>query len=442
VALGAHSGEFKDVAQVTKSVGGGNVMSPALEFRGVNFNGGPTASTVQVVVVRLDDAAAIERLAAIGHDDVNLAPGGHLFELGVHRGQGNLAPGLNNEVVELLGRDEAPNARESLSNLSFLGGIAGGDHVSSVVATELQFGMILNKLTGMVLDKRVAVALLSFSLALMGTTAASASPRQPIIVSGVSQWAALASQEVGGSFGHVSTHQPSVISLLSDPNADPHEHEATVRDATLVHQASLVIVNGAGYDTWLSKLTQSDHSVVLNVSSLTHTTVGHNPHLFYSLAAAIDVATALRQRLGAVAVHASVVLSQLHSLQRVVASIHQRCSGVPIAATEDVGGYLESDMGLNVVTSPTFRLAVGNGVDPSVAATAQALASITKHDAFIVDNLQTVTPLTNQLIARATSLGVPVIRLRETEVGANYVTFMSSVIRQMQGALHREGCWR
>jgi len=46
---------------------------------------------------------------------------------------------------------------------------------------------------------------------------------KPLIVSGVSEWGALAYQLVGAD--------AKVVSLLTDPNADPHEHEATISDA-------------------------------------------------------------------------------------------------------------------------------------------------------------------------------------------------------------------
>ena len=68
--------------------------------------------------------------------------------------------------------------------------------------------------------------------------------------------------------------------------------------------------------------------------------------------------------------------------------------GVPVAATEDVTTYLLDDAGLDIVTPEALRLAVGNGVDPSVRDLATALAQLKRHPAFLIDNMQTATPLT------------------------------------------------
>ena len=42
----------------------------------------------------------------------------------------------------------------------------------------------------------------------------------------------------------------SVVSIVTDPNTDPHEFESNTQDAEAIANASLVIVNGADYDDW------------------------------------------------------------------------------------------------------------------------------------------------------------------------------------------------
>ena len=58
----------------------------------------------------------------------------------------------------------------------------------------------------------------------------------------------------------------SATSFLNDSNADPHEFESSPQDAALVADASLVIVNGLGYDDFMQKLlgasTKPDRLVV------------------------------------------------------------------------------------------------------------------------------------------------------------------------------------
>src|SRR5665213_1589575 len=59
-------------------------------------------------------------------------------------------------------------------------------------------------------------------------------------------WGSLAGQ-IGGS-------KVKVTSIVSDPNADPHEYESSNADARAFATANYVILNGAGYDSWGNKL--------------------------------------------------------------------------------------------------------------------------------------------------------------------------------------------
>jgi hypothetical protein len=83
---------------------------------------------------------------------------------------------------------------------------------------------------------------------------------------------------------------------------------------------------------------------------------------------------------------------------------------------------------------------VGNGVDPSVRDLATALDQLKKHPAFLIDNVQTATPLTDELVAQAKSSHVPVIKVTETMRGRDYVGFMSGVVTKVKDALRTEGC--
>jgi zinc/manganese transport system substrate-binding protein len=263
---------------------------------------------------------------------------------------------------------------------------------------------------------------------------------KPVVVAGVSQWATLARQVAGPD--------ASVVSLLSDPNADPHQHEATTSDAAHVAQAAIVVENGAGYDTWLSKLVaaRSHRPVVINVAKLVHVATGANPHLFYSVSTAETFVQALVRTLdqrgisGGVATRSTKILGRLAATAKSVQALRAACRGVKVAATEDVTGYLLAEIGLKVVTPESFRLAIGNGVDPSVQDLAQAISQLQHHPAFLVDNVQTRTPLTQELVTQARSSHVAVISVTETMSGSDYVAWINAVIAKMRVALHHQGC--
>src|SRR5690242_9025587 len=97
------------------------------------------------------------------------------------------------------------------------------------------------------------------------------------IVAGENFWGSLVSQ-IGGS--HVQ-----VLSIVSDPNADPHEYESNTNNARAIAMANYVIENGAGYDSWADKLlsaSSAPNRKVLNVATLLGKKEGDNPHFWYS----------------------------------------------------------------------------------------------------------------------------------------------------------------
>src|SRR5579863_4374826 len=66
------------------------------------------------------------------------------------------------------------------------------------------------------------------------------------VVAAENTWGSLAAQ-LGGN-------RVDVVSIVSDPNADPHEYESNPADARDFAQANYVVVNGAGYDDWAQQL--------------------------------------------------------------------------------------------------------------------------------------------------------------------------------------------
>jgi len=291
--------------------------------------------------------------------------------------------------------------------------------------------MIIEKL---LLVVTVAVASFGFS------ACAADALTKPLIVSGVSEWGALAGQLVGSD--------AKVVSLLTDPNADPHDHEATISDAANVAKASVVLENGAGYDTWLEQLVSAQGAKVsvINVGKLMGVAPGKNPHLFYNPLAAIKFVKALTKLLehqrgySNIKVRSAALLAQLEAIQRSAESIAASCDHVKVAATEDVTSYLLKDARLDIVTPEALRLAVGNGVDPSVRDLATALDQLKKHPAFLIDNIQTATPLTGELAAQARSSHVPIIKVTETMRGTDYVRFLNGVVTKIKSDLKIAGC--
>ena len=92
------------------------------------------------------------------------------------------------------------------------------------------------------------------------------------------------------------------------------------------------------------------------------------------------------------------------------------------------------------MTPESLRLAIGNSVDPSVQELATALNQLRRHPAFLIDNIQTATPLTNEMVAQAGASHVPVIKVTETMVGTSYPKWLGEVIAKIKTDLIKQGC--
>ncbi len=239
-----------------------------------------------------------------------------------------------------------------------------------------------------------------------------------VVVAAENTWGSIAAQ-LGGD-------QVTVTSIVSDPNADPHEYESSPADARLLASANYVIVNGAGYDSWADQLLAAQPESgrkVLDVANLVGRRAGDNPHFWYDptyVYAVIDRITSDYKALDPMM--AKYFAAQHEAFEQLLAPykqhlayIQQHFAGVPIAATESIFAYLAEYVHLDLVTPPAFMDAVAEGNDPP-ASTAVTFTSQIRSKAFdvLVFNVQTVTPLTTGLKEQAAAQDIPVIGVSET----------------------------
>src|SRR5689334_18845141 len=73
-----------------------------------------------------------------------------------------------------------------------------------------------------------------------------------------------------------------VVSILSNPDQDPHLFEASPSVARKISDARIVIANGIDYDPWIDTLlsaSPSQNRKVIVVGDLAGRKAGDNPHL-------------------------------------------------------------------------------------------------------------------------------------------------------------------
>jgi zinc/manganese transport system substrate-binding protein len=265
------------------------------------------------------------------------------------------------------------------------------------------------------------------------------------VVAGENFWGSLASQ-LGGSHANVT-------SIVTDPNTDPHEYESNAADARAIANACLVIVNGAGYDTWaLNEIAASNTPLqtVLNVQLLLGQPVDANPHFWYSPYYVNDTVHAMYKDLVKIdpadssyytQQYASLNSSLWNSYMKQELIIKKQFSGTPVASTESIFVYMANATGLDIITPQSFMEAVAEGNDPSaqdVAAFQNQLNQGNQTVRVLVYNEQTVTPLTQSLLALAAKNEIPYIRISETIQPSDYTfqAWMQGEIGELQDALN------
>jgi len=283
-------------------------------------------------------------------------------------------------------------------------------------------------------------------LAACGTTAGTldaSGSRVVRVVAAENFWGSIASQ-IGGS--HVQ-----VVSIITNPNTDPHSYEPTAADARTIATAQVVIENGIGYDSWVPKLLSADQAspVVLDVGRLLGIPDGGNPHRWYNPA---NVQTVIRQLTAdfaridpadrryfaaRAARFAAVALRQYDAL---IAAIRARYAGTPVGASESIFAMLAPALGLKLITPQSFLTAISEGTEVSAADKLTIDRQITRHLIRIyVYNSQNVTPDVQAQLVLARAMHIPTATITETLVPptASYQQWQVRELRGIETALAR-----
>ena len=238
------------------------------------------------------------------------------------------------------------------------------------------------------------------------------------VVAAESFWGDIAGQ-LGGSHADVQ-------SVVSDPNADPHEYESNANDARAIADANLVILNGAGYDNWANKLLEASPNgsrKLLVVADLVGKKQGDNPHFWYDPDYVIQVADAITAQYRSLDAldtsyfdqQRTALTADLEPYMQRLTDIKQKFTGVPIGATESVFVYMAAYLGLNVMSPPDFMQAASEGNDPPAASVVAFHRQIAQRAIkVLVFNDQTATAVTTNLRNAATQQSIPVVGVSET----------------------------
>jgi zinc/manganese transport system substrate-binding protein len=238
-----------------------------------------------------------------------------------------------------------------------------------------------------------------------------------------------------------------VLSILNNPDQDPHLFEMTPAVVRKVADAGIVIFNGANYDLWMQKLldaTPRSGRTVISVAAIAGRKTGDNPHLWYDPATMPAVAKALAEALGnadlahkaVYDMHLQSFLASLRPLDQKIADMRAKYAGVAVTATEPVFGYMANAIGLTV-RNERFQMAVMNDTEPAARDLAAFETDLRKANVnVLLYNKQVTSNLSGRLINVARRANVPVVGITETApANARYVDWMLSELSDLEQAL-------
>jgi zinc/manganese transport system substrate-binding protein len=250
-------------------------------------------------------------------------------------------------------------------------------------------------------------------------------------------------QQIGGKYVQVSA-------IMSNPNTDPHTFEASPAVAREISNASLIVQNGVGYDTWATDIENAapdNGRKIIDVQQLLGLPDSTpNPHLWYNPTTMPKVATAIAGDLAAIQpahaayfeANATAFIASLTAWNQAIAAFKAAHPNTPVATTEPVADYMLQAAGADNLTPWTFQADIMNGTDPAPQDVAIERDLFTQHKVKVfLYNQQVTDTLTDSFISLAQANGIPVVGVYETmpTPGYDYQSWMTAEVSALNKAV-------
>ena len=217
----------------------------------------------------------------------------------------------------------------------------------------------------------------------------------------------------------------AVVSIMNNPDQDPHLFETTPGIVRQIATAQIAIVNGADYDPWMEKLLAAaprPGRLVVNVAVLNGRKAGDNPHLWYDPAIIRRVAVALeadfnkadKEHAASYAARLKTFLASLERVTQRIAQIKAKYAGQAVTATEPVFGLMAEALGLKM-RNEKFQLAIMNDTEPSARDVAAFERDLKERQIRVLFyNKQASSKIVQHLVELARDAKIPVVGVTET----------------------------
>ncbi|MGZ0147688.1 metal ABC transporter solute-binding protein, Zn/Mn family [Kribbella sp. WER1] len=299
------------------------------------------------------------------------------------------------------------------------------------------------------MDRRLLVLPALAAAAALGISACS-SGDQAAVDSSAGKVKVVASTDVWGDLaGRVGGDKVEVTSIITSPDADPHEFEAGTRNQAALAGAAVVIENGGGYDDFMDRMlktAKNPSATVLNAVTISGKTgEGLNEHVWYDFPTVGKVVDRIEQAYAKAAPadastfqqNATALKQQLDGLVQQEATLKTKYAGQPVAITEPVPLYLLEAVGLQNKTPAEFSEAIEEGSDVPAKVLDATLQLYSRHEVkLLAYNEQTSGPATEKLLTAAKQNNIPVVPVTETlPSGKDYIGWMTANLDAVGAAL-------
>ncbi len=258
----------------------------------------------------------------------------------------------------------------------------------------------------------------------------------------------VAAENFYGDIAHqIGGAEVEVVSVLNNPNQDPHLFETSPSVVRDIAGAKIVIYNGADYDPWMLKLLNAapvPNRIIIVAADLVHKKAGDNPHLWYEPATMPAVANALAEALSKADPNHAIdykmrlasFLASLKPVDEKISSIRKKFGGATVTASEPVFGYMASALGLKM-RNEKFQLSIMNDTEPSAHDVAAFERDLKEHKVRVLFyNKQASDKIVLHLVDLAHASKIPVVGVTETTPpGMSFQDWMLSELNDTEKAL-------
>ncbi|MEY3561047.1 MAG: hypothetical protein RL068_199 [Actinomycetota bacterium] len=257
-------------------------------------------------------------------------------------------------------------------------------------------------------------------------------------------------KQIGGDWVEVTV-------ILDDPLQDPHSYDASARDQLAVNDADLIVMNGGGYDEFMTALLGSASEAKLVVQAVEghsegeeteeHSHEHDNEHVWYDFVSVAEFSESFISAMIEIRpeafddlnVNYDFFISELDNLTLRMEALRDHSLGLGVIATEGVGNLLLEHAGFENMTPEALADAIEEETEVPPAALAET-ESLMKNGlvGLLVTNSQVSDQVSQRLIALADSKSIPVVELSELipDPTMDYLDWMNQVLDQLQEAVY------